>query len=126
MIAQALNHPVTERREVSLAPSYLVGLALLLSASLMAQQADPDIDVKYSDLYRDIVFEEKKEWREAPERQDAWRAVPPETLDNRNRFKAGYDPNHEALQERQYFRQNENRNLYNDPRPNTVLRWDFD
>ncbi len=114
-------------RQAPRGEAWLLGLALVFAMALAwAEQAPKDVDVKYSDLYRDLVFEEKSEnWRREITPEDDWRAAQPEAPEPRARFSAGFDPQFEEQRQAQYFRSLESSNRQNDPQPSSLLRWDF-
>jgi hypothetical protein len=102
----------------------LLAVCLLLAAGLVIAQEAPDVDVKYSDLYNDVVFAEHKEnWRQAQEDTNPWRENPdPEP---RARFSSGFDLDWEAQRQAEMHRRGESPNLQNDPNPTSLLRWEF-
>jgi hypothetical protein len=101
---------------------------LLLATTLMlahAQPAEPDVDVKFSELYQDLVFTKRAdEWysNEEPE-VNTWRN-PPE-VENKTRWSTGYDPAYEVQRQSQYLRQSQNHFQYSDTNPTSVLRLEF-
>ena len=103
----------------------LLAIALVLVAGLViAQEKEPDLDVKYNDLYSDVVFSEHKDaWRQAQDDVNPWRENPdPEP---RARFSSGFDKEWEARRQAELHRNQPNRNQQNDPNPTSVLRWEF-
>ena len=102
----------------------LLAIALVLAAGLVIAQEQPDLDVKYSDLYNDVVFAEHQDaWRQAQDDVNPWRENPdPEP---RARFSSGFDKEWEARRQAELHRQSPNRNQQNDPNPTSVLRWEF-
>ncbi len=102
---------------------------LLLATTLMvahAQPAEQDLDVKYSDLYRNLVFEQKgSDWHsKEAQSANAWRAEP-KVEEKNSRWSTGYDPAYDAQRNSQYKRQSENLYQYNDTNPTSVLRYKF-
>jgi len=102
-----------------------VVMALALSAIALAQDgARLEITSESGELLSDEIYREAEGWREPPMFESEWRA-PRKEEPSRIRF--GYDSAYEAARAREDAMQpTTQRDVdLHEPRPNTILRWNF-
>jgi hypothetical protein len=103
----------------------LLSLVLLLSAVVLAQSSGRlEITPLHGELLSDEIYREAEGWREPPMFESEWRA-PRKEAPSRIRF--GYDSAYEAARAREdvMWPARERDVDLHEPRPNTILRWNF-
>jgi hypothetical protein len=105
------------------AQSLFVGLAVFLSAVVLAQNGSRLVIFPGEDqLLTDEIYERADGWREPPMFESEWRAP---RKDESSRITFGYDSAYEARQARENAMSINDQSDFHEPRPNTIFRWNF-